>query len=94
MTNPVDAKRKFHVEILDDDFKNDYIDDHELTLVDDSDNQWSKWHKQGKCTLPLDMGFVNADQMEIELEPNQEVKLLFKFLSYREPVAIKEDNKH
>ena len=40
------------------------------------------------------MGFVNADQMEITLEPNQEVKLLFKFLSYREPVVIKEDNKH
>jgi hypothetical protein len=35
VTNPFDAKKKFHVEILDDDFKNDYIDDHELSLVDD-----------------------------------------------------------
>jgi hypothetical protein len=40
------------------------------------------------------MGFVNADLGEIVLESKQEVKLLFKFLSYREPVAIKEDNRN
>jgi len=40
------------------------------------------------------MGFVNADLGEIVLESNQEVKLLFKFLSYREPVAITDENKN
>ena len=39
------------------------------------------------------MNFVDADSGEIVLEPKQEVKLLFKFLSYREPVAIKDENR-
>lgn len=45
VANPFDEKRKFFVEIQDDDFKNDYIDEHELTLVDDKDNQWRKWYQ-------------------------------------------------
>ena len=48
----------------------------------------------GKCTLPLDMSFVNAEKEEITLEPNQEVKLLFKFLSYRDPVVVNKENKN
>jgi len=63
-------------------------------MVDDKDNQWRKWYQEGKCTLPLDMGFVDAEQSEITLESKQEVKLLFKFMSYREPVAIKDENKN
>jgi len=40
------------------------------------------------------MGFVDAEQSEITLESKQEVKLLFKFMSYREPVTIKDENKN
>jgi hypothetical protein len=38
------------------------------------------------------MGFVDAESGEIVLESKQEVKLLFKFLSYREPVVTTKEN--
>ena len=38
------------------------------------------------------MSFVDAEEGTISLESHQEVKVLFKFISYREPVIVKEDN--
>ena len=46
------------------------IQDHELSLVDNKNNEWRKWYEQGKCSKPLDMSFVNATANEIVLEPN------------------------
>ena len=40
------------------------------------------------------MGFVDAETGEIVLESKQEVKLLFKFLSYREPVVTTKQNQN
>ena len=52
--------------------------------------EWRKWYELGKCSLPLDMSNLDHLKNEITLKKNHKQKLLFKFLSYREP-ALKNE---
>ena len=62
------------------------IKDAEMVLVDNSNGEWEHWYGQGRCEKPSDWKVIRNDKKEMKLETGTNVKLLFKFQSFREPV--------
>ena len=95
VSNPYAFDHTFHIEIFDDDFNDGSIGKHELSLVGGDGSgggEWRKWFELGKCSLPIDMSNLDLSKMEITLQKNQMQKLLFKFVSYREPTMKNNKN--
>ena len=93
VSNPFAVEHTFHIEVFDDDYNEGFIGKHELMLVGGDGSgggEWRKWYELGKCSLPLDMSNLDHLKNEITLKKNHKQKLLFKFLSYREP-ALKNE---
>jgi len=53
--------------IDDEDYNNEYIQEHELIYVDNSNGEWEKWHQLEKCEKPFDWKVARAERMELEL---------------------------
>ena len=52
--------------------------------------EWPFWNSQGNCAKPDSWDMVTRNG-EVLLEANQRCPLLFKFLSFREPVNVRDD---
>ena len=91
--NPFDKKQVFTIVIDDEDYEKEYIQEHELIYVDNANGEWEKWNQLEKCEKPFDWNVARAERMELELQKQQRVKILFKFMCFREPVLAKVDDK-
>ena len=74
--------------------------DPEIQLVHNEQKEWQFWFNEGKCNRPPDAWDVVSSKHDLLLRSGQQCPLLFKFLSFREPVsegimnAKSKDNKH
>lgn len=64
-----------------------------MIYVDNSNGEWEKWYQLDKCEKPFDWKVARAERMELELQKQQHVKILFKFMCFREPVLAKLEDK-
>ena len=91
--NDEDRKAVLKVRIDDEDMKEGFIQSHELTLVDNSSQEWEQYikHKPVNCTSglkkPSNYSQVSAANMQVKLDPCQNMTLLFKYQSLRQPVV-------
>ena len=96
-TNDEDRKQAFTVRIDDEDLRDGFIQSHELTLVDNSSKEWDHYikHKPANCanalTKPVDPNQVNAANMLVKLDPGQEITILLKYQSLRQPIVSKKE---
>lgn len=85
VSNPFDRKHVFKVELDDEDYKNGHIKNHEVSLIDNSKQEWDHWCGQGKVQKPNTWKTVNAETSTVTLEGREICSLLFKFQSFRQP---------
>ena len=87
VTNPLSRADTLTVEIVDPEAHR-LGELKELTLVSnsESDQEWKFHHRDGKCMKPPNWEMVTQDG-NVWLDPRQQCPLLFKFVSYREPVT-------
>lgn len=82
--NAFNQREVYSVHINDPDEKN--IFERELVMVTDK-TEWRYWISQSKCARPASFE-VMTEAGDIILQPNEEVELLFKFLTLREVPAF------
>ena len=85
VNNPYDSSHHFEIKVTDVDFDEGRIQLPEFQLVDGE--EWKFWYEQGKCEQQENYHFVDAKKSRMKLEAGKEVKILFKFLSLREPIV-------